>query len=364
MKSAPVNIVGIDMGNSSLKAVRLQKKGAQYTLSRVALIPNGCGIAGQAAPTEQEIAAQIRELGSMVKTAGADVHFSVNSTNSTVRYIELPHVPLEEIRAALKLNSTTYLRQSFENYIFDACLLDREEVDELSAKKGVKKGASTVHHGKVKMLVGGVFSSEVMLYFHAARRAGIKPRSLQLSPISLINGFEASWPDVFGSQAVALLDLGFASSSLTILDKGKPLLTRAVPTGGRQITEYIAQMTGADFARAEAAKLQGDANLGEAVSRTCVTLIREVRSSINFFEKNSDLPISKVYVTGASARSPAVVEALATDIGAVCEAWDAVRGLTIELPPEQQNIFTQNQPGFSAAMGTARTYAINHHVTT
>jgi Tfp pilus assembly PilM family ATPase len=117
-------------------------------------------------------------------------------------------------------------------------------------------------------------------------------------------------------------------------------------------------MSNLDFAKGEAAKLQGDPSLGEAVSRTAVTLIREVRSSINFFEKNSDQAISKVYLTGASIVSPAVVEALSNDIGSPCEAWKATQGLTIQLPPEQQAIFSKNEFAFSTALGVARTYAV------
>ncbi len=350
MSKQASTVVGIDLGNHSVKAVRLQKKGAQYVLARVANIPANRESATGALVTEDTIATLLKQAASLVKVSGADVHFTINATNSTVRYVELPQIHLDEMRTALKLNSTTYLRQNFENYTFDACPLDQAAAAALSGKAA--KGA----HGKIKVLVGGIASSELVLYFHASRRAGMKPRSMQLAPISLINGFEAAYPEVFRTQAVALLDIGFLSSSLTILDKGAPLLTRSVPMGGKQITEYIAQMTSSDFPKAEAAKLKGETDVGDALTRTAVTLIREVRSSINFFEKNSDQPLSKVYLSGGSVRSAAVVEALSSDIGATCEPWNAAQGLSIELPAEQQEIFTQNQSSFAAALGAARTY--------
>ena len=55
MKKAPAIVVGIDLGNSSLKAVRLQKKGNQYVLARVALLPNPRNPQDQAIPTEQAV---------------------------------------------------------------------------------------------------------------------------------------------------------------------------------------------------------------------------------------------------------------------------------------------------------------------
>ncbi len=361
MNLKATNIVGIDLGSSSFKAVRLQKKGAQYVLVGVAMLPAGPASPTPVAPTEQSVAAQIKELASLIKASGADVHFVTNSLNSTVRYVELPSIPLDEIRSAIKLNSATYLRQNFESYTFDVSPLDPGAKDAFVAKKrkGKEGGASTASGGKIKSMVGGVSSPEVVLYFHAARRAGIKPSSLQLSPIALMNGFEAAYPDIFNNQAVALLELGFLSSTLTILDRGQPLLTRTVPTGGKQISEYIAQISSIDFMKAEALKLQENFDLGEAVSRICVNLTRETRSSINFFEKNSDQLVSKVYLTGASVGSQTVVQALSEGIGSACEAWNPANGLTMELPAAQREIFNKNPHLFAAALGVTRSQIPN-----
>lgn len=357
MAKLPSNIVGIDLGNHAVKAVRLQKKGAGYSLVGAAYAPTGRDPTSTVLPMEDAVAALLKQVSSQVKAGGAEVHFTINTTNSTVRYVELPQIPVEEMRSALKLNSATYLRQNFENYTFDACALDPAVAAALAAAKAGKapKGGA---HGKVKVLVGGVANGEVMLYFHSSRRAGMKPRSLQLVPISLINGFEVAFPDVFQNQAVAVLDVGFLSSSLTILEKGMPLLTRTVPMGGKQITEYIAQTTGGAYAKAEADKLKGEADVGEALARTAVTLIREVRSSINFFEKNSDQPLSKIYLSGGTAASTMAVEALASDIGSPCEVWNAAQGLAMELPADQQDVFTRNLSAFAAALGAARSSTV------
>lgn len=357
----PSSIIGIDLGNSSLKIVQLQKKGEQYFLAKVGKIFHQQSPNQPESQTEQGFAAQLKELTSLVKTSGADVHYSINPPNSAIRYVELPKLPLQEVRAALKLNSAIYLRQNFDHYTFDVCPLDHEAVAAFSSGKQKNKKASPTAtlHGKIKVLVGGISSSEVVLYFHASRRAGIKPRSLQLAPISLINGFEAAYPEIFQNQAIAILDFGHLSSSLTILDKGTPLLTRVVPIGGKHITEFMAQAANLAFAQAEAAKLQADSNLNNAVNQTIVSLVREVQSSINFFEKNSDQAISKVYLAGASVYSTTIVESLSRDIGTICEPLNATQGLTIDLPVEQQDIFAQNPFAFSTALGTARTYTMN-----
>jgi len=328
-------------------------------VARMAMLPNQRNPLDTNLPTEQALSAQIKEIAGWVKASGAEVHLTVNSPNSTIRYIELPNMPLDDIRAALKLNSAAYLRQSFENYTFDVCPLDAEGAAALLSKirRAKREHVPAPAHGKIKAMISGIATAEAVLYFHAARRAGIKPRSLQLSAISVINAFEAAYPQVVAKQAVALLDMGFLSSCLTILDQGKPLLTRPVPIGGKHITEYMAQISSSDFFKMETAKLQGDAGLGEAVARACVSLVREVRSSINFFEKNSDQALSKVYLSGASTRAQAVVDALSQDIGVACEGWNPVNGMPLEAPPEQQELFAQNQASFVTAIGAARAAA-------
>lgn len=359
MKRIPANIVGIDIGNHTLKAVRLQKKGTTYALVRIATVPTNRDPQDQALPTNAVITSQLKEVLASLKTSGTDYHFTVNSPNSTVRYVELPNMPLEDVRAALKLNSATYLRQSFDNFTFDACPLDTDAMNALNVKRGKKGAVPSSAHAKIKILVSGISTPEVVLYFQAGRAVGVRPQSLQLTPISLLNAFEAAYPDVYTSQPIALLDIGCLSSSLTIVDHRKPLLTRMVQVGGKHMTEYIATKLSIDFAKAEVAKMQQDPNLGEAVARTCVPLIREIRSSINFFEKNSDQAIGKIYLSGAPMRSQAVVEALSNDIGLACEAWSAANNLPIELPPDQQSLFSQSQVIFTSALGLARTYALN-----
>lgn len=358
MKRIATNIVGIDIGNHTLKAVRLQKKGTAYALARIATVPTNRNPQDQALPGNTVITSQLKEVLASLKTSGTDYHFTVNSPNSTVRYVELPNMPLDDVRAALRLNSATYLRQNFDNFTFDACPLDMDALHALNVKKWKKSAIPSSVHAKIKILVSGISTPEVVLYFQAGRAVGVRPQSLQLTPISLLNAFEAAYPDVYASQPVALLDMGYFSSSLTIVDHGKPLLTRMVQVGGKHMTEYLATKLSIDFNKAEAAKIQQDPNIGEAVARTCVPLIREIRSSINFFEKNSDQAIGKIYLSGGPMRSQAVIEALSNDIGLGCEVWNAANNLPIELQPDQQGMFNQSQVIFTSALGLARTYAM------
>lgn len=348
----PNAIVGVDLGNHSIKAVRLQRQGNAFTLTRVSLIPSNRDPQSQALPTEHEMATLIKSSLALVRASGADVHLAVNSPNSTIRYVDLPRMPLDDLRTALKYNSTTHLRQNFENYTFDACALD----DETGAfGPAPRKGAPT-GGGKAKALVGGLPNTEAVLFYHAARRAGIKPRSLQLAPIALINGLEAANPEIFSGESVVLLDMGLLTTSLTILDHGKPQLTRTVPMGGRHLTESIAQGSNSEYVQAERSKTQGEADLAQALAQAGSNLIREIRSSINFFEKNTEQAVSRILVAGTSARSESLVAALADQSGKTCQPWCPSGRLSLQLPAEQREMFVAHQVAFATALGAALGY--------
>lgn len=349
----PNAIVGVDLGNHSLKAVRLQRQGSAFTLARVSLVPSNRDPQSQTLPTEHELGTLIKSALSLVRASGADIHFAVNSPGSTIRYVDLPRMPLENLRAALKFNSATHLRQNFENYTFDASGLDEDAMNAFGPAS--RKGAPATG-GKAKALVGGLPNAEAILYYHAARRAGVRPRSLQLAPIALINGLEAANPEIFSGESIVLLDMGLLTTSLTILDHGKPQLTRAVPMGGKHLTEYIAQGSNSEFARAERSKTEGGVDFVQALAHAGSNLIREIRSSINFFEKNTEQAVARILVAGSSARSEPLVAALADQSGKTCQPWCPSARLSLHLPVEQQEMFAANQAAFATALGAALSY--------
>ncbi|MCC7519913.1 MAG: pilus assembly protein PilM [Verrucomicrobiae bacterium] len=348
-RKTPNAIVGVDLGNHALKAVRLQRQGSGFTLARVSLVLSHRDPQSQTPPTEQELATLIRSTLSLVRVSGADTHFVVNSPVGAIRYVELPRMPLEDLRTALKYNSAAHLRQNFENYTFDASALDEDSVHAFAPAS--RKKAPAV--GKTKALVAGLPNTETLLFYHAARRAGVRPHSLQLAPIALINGLEAANPEIFHGESVALLDMGLLSTSLTVLDRGKPQLTRTVPMGGKHLTEYLAQGSPADFARAERSKTQGEIDLAQALADAGANLIREICSSINFFENNTDQSVSRILVAGASARSESLVAALANQTGKICQPWCPSARLALHLPVEQRELFTAQQSTFATALGAA-----------
>ena len=92
-----------------------------------------------------------------------------------------------------------------------------------------------------------------------------------------------------------------------------------------------------------------------ALQATLTPLGRELRASIDFFEHQQDQTVSQVFVSGGSARSAVIVEALHAEMMVECKAWNPASFLQMELPPEQAAEVEQVGPQLAVALGAAFT---------
>jgi Tfp pilus assembly PilM family ATPase len=344
------NVIAIDVGLHSLKAVCVSGSGSSASLSRAAIVPQTAMSQSIQQASEKSVAAQLKDLTGQLK-GGGECHFAFNSPSAILRYVETPYYPQSDLRASLKLNHQTYLRQNFENYTFDGvCLFQgaesaRKEKDvKADADKQTKKG---------KTLIAGLPTTEVLIFYMAAKRAGLQPKSLTLAPLSVINGYECGSPDSFHQEAVLLLDIGHLSSSLTIVHQEAVFLTRIINLGGKNVLDHLIQTQGS-AGGAEDAQRQGGEALGQAIQASLGPMMREVHSSVNFFERNTETDLKKIILSGRLARAPVTAEVIQKEVGFTCEAWNATQGIKNSLPADQRELFAENETAFAVAMGTAR----------
>src|SRR5439155_337925 len=139
----PDQIIAIDLGARTTKAVQLQRKGEGLNFLSYAL---------QDAPAYEKrlspqllgehLAAITQALGSRTK----QVVLAVGVADSLVRHTELPLVPVSDMRIMLKFNSQNYLQQDLQDHVFDCYVIPPR----LGAKAEAPKAGQ-----KCTVLVGG-----------------------------------------------------------------------------------------------------------------------------------------------------------------------------------------------------------------
>jgi Tfp pilus assembly PilM family ATPase len=80
---------------------------------------------------------------------------------------------------------------------------------------------------------------------------------------------------------------------------------------------------------------------------------RELRASIDFFEHQHDKTTSHVFVSGGSARSEVIIQALQTELMVPCKSWNPVKSLQLALPPEKMGEIEQIAPQLAVGIGAA-----------
>ena len=171
--------------------------------------------------------------------------------------------------------------------------------------------------------------------------------------IGPLNAFEASLPEPFAKDTVALVDIGFKHSSICILDQGELILMRVVNIGGDRLTLGLAEAMNISYAEAEGIKVGMAPEVQTALETQVQPLGRELRASLDFFEHQHDRPISHVYVNGGSSQSELILQILHGEMFVDCKTWNPAQFLQLALPGQQAVEMEHVGPRLTVAIGAA-----------
>lgn len=334
-------IIAIDLGARTTKAVHIQRKGTALSFLNYAL---------QDAPAyEKGISAQLlgEHLGTVSQSLGSrtkQVVLAVGAGESLVRHAEMPMVTVSDMRMMLKYNAKNYLQQELPDHVFDCYIIPPQPGSKAELPKAGQK---------TTVLVGGAKKQLIDDLLSASKNAGLSAEQIVPSLICPANAFEQAKQELFRKEVVALVDFGFKHSSIGILLNGELMLSRVVGIGGDRLTSGVAEALGVSYAEAEGIKV----GLPDEVQSTMVTLLaplgRELRASIDFFEHQQDKPVTQVFVSGGSARSDYIIQILQTELMVPCTTWSPTTSLTMALSPQQMGEVEQVAPQLTVAIGAA-----------
>ncbi len=340
-------IIAIDLGGRSTKAVYLQRRGDTSTLLRYAVID---------APIYDKtlsvdlLAEHLKAVYQALDAKTKYVTLSIGIMDSLVRHTDLPQIPIEDMRQILKNNSKNYLQQDLQGYTFDCYFVPTRSTG--APGEGIKINASAQ---KLKVLVGGAKKQLADDIQAAVRQAGLIPDQLVPGIICPVNAFELAQPDLFNSSALALVDIGFKATSISLLQKGELIVTRVVNIGGDRLTQGLAESMGISYAEAEGIKVGMPAEVQTSLEPLLTPLGRELRASIDFFEHQQDKTVGQIYISGGSAGSEFIMKSLEAELMAPCKAWNPAATLQMALPPAQAAEVEHVASQLTVAVGTATT---------
>ena len=317
-------MIAVDLGSRTTKAALFERRGEILALTRYALL--------DAPIFEKKISPELLgdHLKSVAEALGNTTKYvivALGLEDAMVRQIELPQIPLEEMRQILKVNHKNYLQQELPNHVFDCYIIPPRPVAGAD-----NKGGGTP---KLKVLAAAAKQQLVEDFLRAAQVAGLTAECMVPGLIGPMNTFEQALPEIYAAETVALVDIGYRHTSVCVLDRGELALTRVVNIGGDKLTAGLAESMGISYAEAEGIKVGMAPEVEGALQMQVIPLGREIRASLDFFEHQQDRPVSQVFFSGASARSDMILQILHSELLLECKTWNPTGFLQLALPGQQ-----------------------------
>lgn len=335
--------VAVDLGGRTTKAVQVQRKADGHVLTHFAVLD---------APVYEKtlsadlLAEHLKNVQQALGLKPKNMTIAVGVNDALMRHVEMPFMPIDDMRQILKMNSKTYLQQELTGYTFDCHIFGMNHLQPNGAK-------ITGSVAKTKVLVAAAKRQLIDDLHNGLKQAGSEIDAIVPAAIGPVNALELALPDVFAQGVVALVDIGFKSSSISILQQGELILNRIVSIGGDRLTAGLSEAMNISYAEAEGIKVGMPSEVQSQLETLMIPLGRELRASIDFFEHQQEKTVSQVLVSGGSARSEFILQTLKTELAIDCKAWNPAASFEVQLPAQQATEFEHLAPQLSVAIGAA-----------
>lgn len=298
---AKAGVIGLDIGTTHVRAAEMQISGrgasAQATLLRYGevALPPGAVRDGEVEDSAT-VSGALKRLWSDAKFTTRDVNIGVGNQRVVVRELDLPWMPLPQLRDSLAFQVQDLLPMST-----DEALMDFYPTSELENATG------KMMHGMLVAATRDTVRANVM----AVEAAGLRPQLVDLNPFALLRAIVRG--DLV-NRTVAVVDIGARISQVVITAGGMPQFVRILPTGGQNATDAIAGAMG--ISAPEAENIKREVGIGfavgpelaaaaEAISGVVRPLIEAVRNTFVYYAGNHPgAGIDVVVLTGGGAHLP------------------------------------------------------------
>lgn len=321
-------VVGVDIGSSAVRAVELEVGGSRRgQVASVTVVQYGEVLLPPGAVQDAEVAepetvgSALRELWRSARFSTRDVVLGVGNPRVVVRELELPWLPMDQLRASLP-----YQVQELLPMATDDALLDYHPTGEYEGPTG-----RTLQG----MLVAATRET-VRLNVMAAENAGLRPQMVDLNAFALLRAMARG---EHADQIVALVDIGARMTNVIISVRGVPRFARTVPSGGQDVTDALASSM--KIAGPEAELLKREIGIGfsvrtelaagaAAVAEVTRNLVEAVRNTFVYYSSNNPgAGIDVALLTGGGSQLPGLAQYLSTASRLPVSFGDPLAAMTV-----------------------------------
>jgi type IV pilus assembly protein PilM len=304
-------LIGIDIGASSVKLVQLDHSGDEPRLMNIGSMPIEGEVFSSNVITKKDKVAEA--ISALLEANGVDdqrVVTCVPGPTVFTKKIKTAQLPYNELVANVQLEASNFIPHNI-----DAVQLDFHILRE-------------VGKNQFELLVVAVKNEVIDGILETLQLAGLDAAIIDVDYFALQNIFEHSYPEHL-SSTVALVDFGARYSSVNIVHDGGSLFTGDVSAGGRTVVEALQEALEVSKGDAEAiVKSGGDEDRAKTALQAEVEgLAKEFNRQLSFFwsAAGAEQGIDRIMLSGGATRISGFLAALEDVTGLPCEELDPFR---------------------------------------
>ncbi|MHC4739342.1 MAG: type IV pilus assembly protein PilM [Planctomycetota bacterium] len=344
MASSSGAIWAVDIGNNSLKALRLSTESGAVEVIGFENIQHGKILTGgrvESAERDELVALSLRQFVNQQNLGKDDIIVSVPSQNSFARFVKLPPVEKKRIPEIVRFEAAQQIPFDINDVQWDWQLMTEEESTETTV---------------------GIFAIKneiVTSSMEDFSRENLQVGYVQMASMALYNYVLYDRPDLVRSnnQATVIINIGAENTDLVVATKST-VWQRCIPMGGNAFTRAIADTFKLSFEKAE--KLKRTAPMSkyarqilQAMKPVFTDLASEIQRSLGFYNSsNPNTKLSKIVAMGGGTKMRGLLKYLQQTLQIPIERPDSFKRLALS-PDVSAAKFHESVCDFGVVYGLA-----------
>ncbi|RPI38492.1 MAG: type IV pilus assembly protein PilM [Nitrospiraceae bacterium] len=284
--------IGLDIGSSYIKAVKLKeaKGGYELELFKVHSLPPELIVDGSIIDSLRVV----DSLKEMIRTAGIKTKNAVISISGhssvIIKRISLPEMTEEELSESIKFEAEQYVPFDIEDVNLDFQIIGPKD-----------------EPGQMDVILVAVKKDIINEYISVVREAGLNPIIVDIDSFALENMYGTNY-EIEPDKNVALVNIGASTINMSILKGGISVFTRDSSLGSNLHTEALQREFNLSYENAEKLK-RGESvenvspeDAHSVIASASEEILNEIIRSFDYYRSTTvHEDISEVILSGGCA---------------------------------------------------------------
>lgn len=345
MIGAKKDVIGLDIGASSIKIAQLQQTKKGTELKAFGLLPLAPEVIVDGAIMDAEVVVEtIQQALKQFKAKGKYTALSVAGHSVIVKKIIVADMSREELENAIETEAQQYIPFDIEDVNVDFQILEPDE---------------TMQEGEMGILLVAVKKEKVDEHLELIREAKLDPIVVDVDAFAVENAYEINY-EVDPDLIVGLVDIGAGTMNINILQDGVSSFVRDISIGGDHYTEAIQKEFNVNFEVAERLKrgqlVEGIAqeDVLAIVNTVSDDIAVEIQRSFDFFRASTmDVAIDKLYLSGGCSLFGGIDRFFEEKLGVEVEILNPFRNIKMSARKFDVDYLESIAPQAAVAIGLA-----------